>query len=78
MAQAIPLRHYAGVTATVHARPQSGVAMRLLRAVASHIVERRARRAEAELRRHQTFGPLIKVKHIGLATGDLLPFLRDE
>lgn len=44
------------------------------RAVTEAVVDSRRRRALRELRRHQAFGPLINIKHIGLTQQDLLPF----
>ena len=37
-------------------------------------VDSRRRKAIRELRRHQAFGPLINIKHIGLTRDELLPF----
>jgi hypothetical protein len=45
-----------------------------LRSLAEIVVDSRRRRAIRELRRHQAFGPLISVKHIGLTRDELLPF----
>ena len=44
------------------------------RFVTEAIVDSRRRKALRELRRHQAFGPLINIKHIGLTQQDLLPF----
>jgi hypothetical protein len=46
----------------------------LFRAIAGAIVDSRRRQAIREMRRHQAFGPLISIKHIGLTRHELLPF----
>ena len=62
------------------AAPRQGVVFRfgfpvgVLRRLAEVIVDSRRRRAIRELRRHQAFGPLISIKHIGLTRDELLPF----
>lgn len=45
-----------------------------LRSLAGLIVDSRRRRALREIRRHQAFGPLISIRHIGLTRDELLPF----
>ena len=37
------------------------------------IMDQRRRRALRELRRHQAFGPLINIRHIGLTRAELIP-----
>jgi hypothetical protein len=45
-----------------------------MRSIAEVIVDSQRRKAIRELRRHQAFGPLISIKHIGLTRDELLPF----
>lgn len=73
MAYAATLR---GVRAATPVKTHIDVAPRwsLLRSLAGAIVDSRRRRALREIRRHQAFGPLVSIKHIGLTRHELLPF----
>lgn len=44
------------------------------RSMVDAMVESRRRKAVKELRKHQTFGPLISVMHVDLTTDELSPF----
>lgn len=48
------------------------------RGVIDAVVDSRRKKAVQELRRHQAFGPLISVMHVGLHQDELLPFSRDD
>ena len=45
------------------------------RSVVDAMVDSRRRKAVTELRRHQSFGPLISVMHVDLTTDELSPFV---
>lgn len=61
-----------GVRRTVAAPASSGFSF--WRFLMEAAVDSRRRKAIRELRRHQAFGPLISIKHIGLTRDELLPF----
>jgi hypothetical protein len=69
---ATTLRGPTVVTARPRSVPAPGPG--LLRRIAEAMVDSRRRKAIRDLRRHQAFGPLISIKHIGLTRDELLPF----
>jgi hypothetical protein len=54
--------------------PGPGLIRRIALMTVEAVVDSRRRHALRELRRHQAFGPLISIKHIGLTRAELLPF----
>ncbi|MFO1148193.1 MAG: hypothetical protein U1E62_07430 [Alsobacter sp.] len=72
MTVASALRGPAVLTARPRTVPAPGPG--LFRRIVEAIVDSRRRKAIRDLRRHQAFGPLISIKHIGLTRDELLPF----
>jgi hypothetical protein len=58
----------------IAAPASTGFGFGFWRSITEAIVDSRRRKAIRELRRHQAFGPLISIKHIGLTRDELLPF----
>lgn len=74
MAYAATLRGVRAATSdqtSLHAGLSGGT---LLRFIAGAIIDSRRRKAMREMRRHQAFGPLVSIRHIGLTRDELMPF----